>query len=135
MLVMSFQYTLTTKSIEVQVLPQYIPQESMPDSNMYVWGYHITIKNKGKKAVQLVNRRWEITDERGLTAIVEGEGVVGKQPIINPKEKFEYSSGTHLNTPSGMMQGHFEMREADGRKMFNVDIPVFSLDRPGAVAN
>ena len=122
-------YTKTTKSINITVNPYYLEEHSEPDENHYVWAYQVTINNLGEETVQLKNRYWKITDSNGSKQEVKGEGVVGEQPVLNPGEKFEYTSGTPLSTPSGFMGGHYEMETNKGKK-FEAIIPQFSLDSP-----
>ena len=122
-------YTKTTKSINITVNPCYLDEQSEPEDHHYVWAYQITINNLGQETVQLKNRYWKIIDSNGTRLEVRGEGVVGEQPILNPGEKFEYTSGTPLTTPSGFMEGHYEMETKSGSK-FDASIPLFSLDSP-----
>ena len=122
-------YTKTTKKISITVSPYYLEEQSEPDDQHYVWAYQVTINNLSKERVQLKNRYWKIIDGNGIKQEVKGEGVVGEQPILNPGEKFEYTSGTPLNTPSGFMEGHYEMETKNGIK-FEASIPQFSLDSP-----
>jgi ApaG protein len=122
-------YTTTTHSIMVSVEPTYLDDESRPRRNRYVWAYHVTIENQGVEPVQLKSRYWKITDSLGRTQEVRGEGVIGEQPIIPPGESYEYSSGTPLSTPSGIMVGSYYMETGDGRTL-EIDIPAFSLDSP-----
>ena len=89
----------------------------------------MTIDNQGNEKVQLVNRYWKIIDANGSLQEVCGKGVVGEQPILNPGEKYEYTSGTPLTTSSGFMEGTYEMQNDNGDK-FDVVIPQFSLDNP-----
>ena len=91
--------------------------------------YKITISNQSNLTIQLINRHWNISDANDNVQIVKGEGVVGEQPILNPGEKFEYTSGTPLTTSSGFMEGSYEMQVDDGNT-FDVKIPQFSLDTP-----
>ena len=91
--------------------------------------YTLSINNLGKERVKLKNRFWKIIDSNGIKHEVKGEGVVGKQPVLNPGEKFEYTSGTPLSTPSGFMEGHYEMETINGGR-FDASIPLFSLDSP-----
>lgn len=123
-------YRASTRDIEVMVEPFYLEEQSDPDDNRYVWGYRIVIANHSGRVVQLVNRYWHITDELGRVDEVSGPGVVGDQPVLAPGDSYEYQSGCPLDTPSGMMRGHYEM-EADDGERFAVAIPAFSLDRPG----
>ena len=92
-------YTKTTKKISITVNPYYLEDQSEPDDQHYVWAYQVTINNQGEERVQLKNRYWKIIDSNGEKQEVRGEGVVGEQPILNPGEKYEYTSGTPLATP------------------------------------
>tara|TARA_B100000029_G_scaffold497569_1_gene565299 strand:+ start:1583 stop:1975 length:393 start_codon:yes stop_codon:yes gene_type:complete len=122
-------YTKTTKSINITVSTYYLEEQSEPEENHYFWAYQVTINNMGEETVKLKNRYWKIIDSNGTKQEVMGEGVVGEQPTLNPGEKFEYTSGTPLSTPSGFMEGYYEMETKNGNK-FDVSIPLFSLDIP-----
>ena len=103
--------------------------QSEPEDFHYVWAYHIRIENQGDDRVQLMRRHWHITDSQGRVHEVRGEGVVGEQPVLEPGEAFEYTSGTPLATPSGFMVGSYQMIDQSG-KNFSVSVPAFSLDSP-----
>lgn len=122
-------YTATTRDISVSVRPIFLEDQSSPPDNHYVWAYHVRIENRGRATVQLRNRHWVITDAIGRTQEVRGAGVVGEQPVLKPGAAFEYTSGTPLPTPSGIMQGSYQMEREDGER-FDVRIPAFSLDSP-----
>ena len=122
-------YDETTRSIRVTVEPFYLENQSSPSDNHFVWAYQVRIENMGADTVQLVNRYWHITDSLGRVQEVRGAGVVGEQPTLKPGESFEYTSGTPLPTPSGIMVGTYEMKSASGRR-FDVAVPAFSLDSP-----
>ena len=122
-------YTKTTKKISITVNPYYLEDQSEPDDQHYVWAYQVTINNQGEERVQLKNRYWKIIDSNGEKQEVRGEGVVGEQPILNPGEQYEYTSGTPLTTPSGFMEGYYEMETKNGF-IFEASIPLFSLDSP-----
>lgn len=122
-------YTQTTNFVKITVLPVYLDAQSEPEENHYLWAYHVRIENLGVETIQLKNRYWLITDAYGRRQEINGKGVVGENPIILPGESFEYTSGTPLTTPSGIMEGHYEMEKMDGEN-FVVEIPVFSLDSP-----
>jgi ApaG protein len=122
-------YSETTRSINVTVQPFYLEDQSAPDEGRYVWAYHVRIENQGGETVQLRNRHWKITDSRGQVQEVRGPGVVGEQPVLGPGESFEYTSGTPLPTPSGIMVGRYEMETPTGEN-FWIGIPAFSLDSP-----
>ncbi|MBX4955019.1 Co2+/Mg2+ efflux protein ApaG [Rhizobium lentis] len=123
-------YRALTRDIEVVVEPFYLEEQSDPEDDRYVWGYRIVISNNSGVAVRLVNRYWNITDQNGVVDEVTGPGVVGEQPRLSPGDSYEYSSGCPLDTPSGLMFGHYQM-ETDEGELFDVDIPAFSLDSPG----
>ncbi len=122
-------YHETTRSIRVTVEPFYLEDQSSPSDNHFVWAYQVRIENLGADTVQLVNRYWRITDSLGRVQEVRGAGVVGEQPTLKPGESFEYTSGTPLPTPSGIMVGTYEMESTSGRR-FDVAVPAFSLDSP-----
>lgn len=110
-------------------MPAFIDEKSEPENNQYFWAYRVTIKNKGDTPIQILRRRWEISDSSGNTEIVEGEGVVGEQPIIPVGEFYEYTSGCPLRTSSGIMVGEFYAKTEDGKEL-TISIPAFSLDLP-----
>lgn len=122
-------YTETTRSITVTVEPTYLEDQSAPGENRYVWAYRVRIENGGGETVQLRRRHWRITDAMGRVQEVRGPGVVGEQPILAPGQAFEYTSGTPLSTPSGIMVGSYEMETRQGES-FAIAIPAFSLDSP-----
>src|SRR5947209_6816791 len=122
-------YSETTRSITVTVKPIYLEDQSSPAENHYVWAYQVRIENNGPETVQLRRRHWRITDAFGRMQEVRGAGVVGEQPVLGPGDAFEYTSGTPLPTPSGIMVGTYEM-ETKGGENFAVAIPAFSLDSP-----
>ncbi len=123
-------YRATTRNIRVTVEPRYLDHESRPDEGYFFWAYTVEIVNMGPETVQLQSRIWEITDETGHRQEVRGAGVVGEQPVLEPGQTFEYTSGCPLTTPSGMMVGSYQMVSENG-EFFTVAIPAFSLDRPG----
>ena len=122
-------YQQTTREIRVMVDPVYLDEQSSPSDRHYVWAYHVRVENHGEETVQLRNRHWRITDANGQIHEVRGEGVIGEQPVLRPGEAFEYTSGTPLSTPSGIMVGSYQMETKDGES-FDVAIPAFSLDSP-----
>jgi ApaG protein len=123
-------YSATTSNIRVTVRSYYLEDQSQPEDAHFVWAYRVRIENQGRRTVQLLRRTWRITDGRGRTQTVRGDGVVGEQPVLEPGESFEYTSGTPLDTPSGFMTGQYHMITADGGEAFDVAIPSFSLDSP-----
>jgi ApaG protein len=122
-------YSETTRSIKVTVKPFYLEDQSSPVDNHYVWAYQVRIENQGEETVQLRRRHWRITDGLGRMQEVRGPGVVGEQPVLKPGESFEYTSGTPLTTPSGIMIGSYQMETRQGES-FEVAVPAFSLDSP-----
>jgi ApaG protein len=122
-------YRAVTQGIEITVEPFYLEEESAPEDNRYVWGYRITIANNSSDTVQLRSRYWQITDANGRVEEVRGAGVVGEQPVLDPGDSFQYSSGCPLTTSSGVMVGRYQMQNPTGNT-FEVDIPAFSLDVP-----
>lgn len=122
-------YERTTRGIRISVRPNYLDKESDPDDGRFVWAYTVRIDNQSAETIRLRSRYWRITDASGLTEEVKGVGVVGEQPTIRPGEGFEYTSGTPLATPSGVMVGRYTMETQAGER-FEVEIPAFSLDSP-----
>jgi len=124
-----FHFAETTDDVTVRVSVTFLPEQSDIDSKRWFWAYHIRIENHRDIAVQLLTRHWRISDERGGLHHVDGEGVVGEQPIIQPGKSHDYVSGCPLNTPSGAMAGHFMMID-DRPEPFEVRIPSFLLIEP-----
>ena len=122
-------YEKTTRAITITVRPFYLDEQSEPDEERYVRAYKVSIENSGEETVQLLNRHWRITDKLGRLQEVKGSGVVGEQPVLKPGDSFQYTSGTPLQTPSGIMIGSYEMESSEGER-FDVEIPAFSLDSP-----
>jgi ApaG protein len=122
-------YHAVTRKIEVTVTPRFLPDRSSPDNGHYFWAYTIEIANGGSVAVQLKTRHWRITDANGRLQEVRGAGVVGEEPVLKPGERYKYTSGVPLPTPSGFMTGSYGMVSEDGEQ-FDIDIPTFSLDAP-----
>ena len=116
-----------TPRVCVQVQSVYIESQSAPDEDRYVFAYTITIRNLGRVSVQLLGRYWLITNGHGRETEVQGEGVIGEQPHIEPGGEYQYTSGAVIETPMGTMQGHYQMVDSEGEKLL-VDIPVFRLD-------
>ena len=128
-----FPHVAETKGVVVRVSVSYLPEQSEPGRGRWFWAYHVRIENEGAQGVQLLTRHWIITDGRGNRHSVEGEGVIGEQPLIAPGGSFDYVSGCPLATPSGAMQGTYHMVGADGTG-FDVDIPKFALLAPAVGA-
>ena len=109
--------------------PIYLDEQSSPAESRFIWAYHVRIENGGSDTVTLRTRHWRITDALGRVQEVHGAGVVGVEPVLEPGESFEYTSGTPLNSPSGVMVGSYEMERQSGER-FQIEIPAFSLDSP-----
>ena len=124
-------YTAETEGVVVRVRPSYLAGQSDPAAGRWVWAYQIEIVNLSGSTVQLMARRWTITDGHGHVEEVRGPGVVGEQPVIEPGGSYAYASGCPLGTDSGSMVGAYYMTDADGRS-FKAQIPAFSLDTPDA---
>ncbi len=120
--------------VSVLVEPIYLEDHSDPSEDSYLWAYKVKIKNNGRETVKLISRHWQIFDSNGSHREVTGQGVVGEQPIIEPGDEFEYTSGTPLKTTSGLMQGSYQMKSFNGDE-FEVIIPAFSLDIPDQKRN
>lgn len=113
--------------ILVEVQPRYLPEQSAPEQGLYAFAYTVTISNTGEVSAQLISRCWNINDANGRTEKVNGLGVIGQQPLLQPGETFEYTSGTRLHTPTGTMHGSYFFVAEDGER-FDIDIPMFVLD-------
>src|SRR3984885_1139541 len=129
-------YKAKTRGIGVSVEPTYLEARSSPRSSQYFWAYLVTIENQGRETVQLLSRHWMISNARGELNEVKGPGVVGEQPVLEPGESYQYTSGAPLNTPWGLMGGSYQMESVSGER-FDIEIPTFSLDSPnqGLVVN
>lgn len=126
---LTLMYQATTEDIRVTVQPHFLEGQTKPEEGRYVWAYTVTVENLGSETVTLLTRHWIITDGLGRRQDVRGDGVVGEQPTLQPGQRFQYTSGCPLGTPSGMMVGSYGMVSAAGRP-FDVAIPAFSLDSP-----
>ncbi len=125
-----FQHAAITQGMTVRVAVNFLPEQSRVAAGKWFWVYHIRIENDSAEPAQLITRHWRITDGRGHVSFVDGEGVVGEQPGLDPGDSYQYTSGCPLSTPSGFMVGFYTMRNAGG-ELFDVAIPAFSLDLPG----
>ena len=127
---MAENYLKISRGVRVSVRSFYLEDQSQPEEGHFFWAYKVKIENQGREAVQLLRRTWQITNARGRTQHVDGAGVLGEQPLLEPGEAFEYTSGTPLDTPSGFMTGAYHMIVAASGENFDVAIPAFSLDSP-----
>jgi ApaG protein len=127
---MTESYSLTTRDIRVTVRCFFLADQSRPEEGKFMWAYRVRIENRGREPVQLLRRTWSITDASGRTQTVKGAGVIGQQPVLEPGESFEYTSGTPLETASGFMVGKYHMVATGSGEAFDVAIPAFSLDSP-----
>ena len=128
---MLFPYSAKTGDVTVRVSVSYLAEQSAPADDRWFWSYHIRIENGSDMAVQLMARRWLIVDGRGNMSEVVGEGVVGDMPVIAPGESYDYVSGCPLSTPTGSMEGAYQMVGEDGAG-FEIEIPKFPLQGPAA---
>ena len=124
-----FQHVAITRGVTVRVAVNFLPEQSRVEAGKWFWVYHIRIENGSDQPFTLVTRHWRITDGRGEVNFVDGEGVVGDQPRLEPGESHDYVSGCPLGTSHGSMQGHYAMRCDDG-SLFEVAIPFFPLAAP-----
>ena len=127
-------YSKTTNGITVTVKPYFLDDQSSPQEGHYVWAYQVNIKNSSSNTIKLNHRNWVIIDANGKIMNIQGEGVVGEFPVLQPGESFEYTSGTPLKTTNGFMQGFYLMSQNNGVQL-KIDIPTFSLDSPYSKKN
>jgi ApaG protein len=122
--------TETTRGVQVSVIAEFLPNHSRQEISYYAFAYHITIENHSDYAVQLLRRHWYIYDANGTTGEVEGEGVIGLQPILVQGDTHKYSSGCNLRTTIGKMRGTYLMERLSDGVLFEVNIPEFTLVAP-----
>ena len=120
---------MPTYQFSVSVRPQFVPEHSRPDEDKFLFAYTVTIRNTGDVAAQLISRHWIITDANNKVEEVQGLGVVGEQPTLQPGEAFEYTSGCPIATPVGSMRGSYQCVAEDGTR-FEAPIPEFLLSMP-----
>lgn len=125
--------SMAKNQIHIEVAPRYLPEQSNPDEQLYVFAYTITLTNIGNSSAQLISRSWIVKDDSGHIDRVNGLGVVGQQPLLQPGESFEYTSGVHLKTPNGTMHGSYFF-VTDEAERFDVSIPLFVLDAQTSAA-
>ncbi len=119
-----------THGIEISVECKYWPEQSSPKDNLYFFIYYITIENKSVEPMQLIKRHWDIFDSVNEKRMVDGIGVVGETPVLEPGEKFEYNSGCNLVSEVGFMKGYYTMKKINTGEEVNVEIPQFNLIVP-----
>jgi ApaG protein len=124
-----FQHAATTQGITVRVAVNFMPDQSRIEAGKWFWVYHIRIENHSDETIQLLTRHWRITDGRGMVNLVNGEGVVGETPVLEPGQSHDYVSGCPLTTPFGSMEGFYTFRRSDG-EMVEAAIPFFPLAAP-----
>ena len=115
--------------IVVRVAVNFLPEQSRIEAGKWFWVYHIRIENESNQTVQLLTRHWRITDGRGSVNFIDGDGVVGEQPILHPGQSHDYVSGCPLQTSNGSMEGHYSFRGEDGSEI-KAAIPFFPLSAP-----
>jgi ApaG protein len=126
-----FQHAAMTDGITVRVAVNFLPEQSRIEAGKWFWVYHIRIENDSDQTVQLLTRHWRITDGRGMVNHVDGDGVVGEQPILKPGQSHDYVSGCPLSTPTGSMGGHYRFRVLEGNgPPIDAAIPFFPLAAP-----
>ncbi|MBL8433320.1 MAG: Co2+/Mg2+ efflux protein ApaG [Zoogloea sp.] len=118
-----------TDTVEIKAISRFLPDQSDPSADRYVFAYHITISNHSEQTVKLLTRHWIITDAEDKVQEVRGEGVIGQQPVLRPGESFEYTSGCSIATPVGTMKGSYFMEADDGRQ-FDAPVAEFTLAMP-----
>jgi ApaG protein len=121
-----------TRGIRVEVSPDYLENQSDPRGGLWMFAYHVKVRNDGTDTVQLVGRHWIITDATGRVEEVRGPGVVGEQPVLKPGQSFDYTSGCPLPTPMGTMHGSYQMVTQKGER-FDAEIAPFTLAEPYTV--
>ncbi|KQM18875.1 Co2+/Mg2+ efflux protein ApaG [Novosphingobium sp. Leaf2] len=124
-----FQHTAITDGLTVRVAVNFLPEQSRIEAGKWFWVYHIRIENGTERTLQLMTRHWRITDATGRVDVIEGEGVVGEQPVLKPGQSHDYVSGCPLSTAQGSMEGHYIFRD-EGERAFQADIPFFPLAAP-----
>jgi ApaG protein len=124
-----FQHSATTDGVTVRVAVNFLPEQSQPEAGKWFWVYHIRIENDSRETLQLRTRHWRITDGRGMVNHVDGEGVVGEQPLLAPGQSHDYVSGCPLATPHGSMEGFYTFTD-EGGEPWEVRIPFFPLAAP-----
>ena len=123
---------MVTNGVRVSVAPEFLPDQSDPTGGVWLHAYHVMIENEGELPVQLISRHWIITNAHGVQDHVQGPGVVGETPNLEPGESFEYTSGCPLDTAMGTMHGTYQMVDPEGGT-FDAEVAPFTLAEPFAV--
>jgi ApaG protein len=118
---------MSSYNVQIDVLPQYVAEQSDPLQKIFAFAYTVTVTNTGSVPAQLISRHWQIQDESGRSEVVKGLGVVGQQPLLRPGESFQYTSGCRLHAPSGTMRGSYFFVAEDGHR-FDAPIDTFVLE-------
>jgi ApaG protein len=118
---------MSSYNVQIDVLPQYVAEQSDPLQKIFAFAYTVTVTNAGSVPAQLISRHWQIQDESGRSEEVKGLGVVGQQPLLRPGESFQYTSGCRLHAPSGTMRGSYFFVAEDGHR-FDAPIDTFVLE-------
>ena len=118
---------MSSYNVQIDVLPQYVAEQSDPLQKIFAFAYTVTVTNTGSVPAQLISRHWQIQDESGRSEEVRGLGVVGQQPLLRPGESFQYTSGCRLHAPSGTMRGSYFFVAEDGHR-FDAPIDTFVLE-------
>lgn len=118
---------MSSYNVQIDVLPQYVAEQSDPLQKIFAFAYTVTVTNTGSVSAQLISRHWQIQDESGRSEEVKGLGVVGQQPLLRPGESFQYTSGCRLHAPSGTMRGSYFFVAEDGHR-FDAPIDTFVLE-------
>ncbi len=122
--------SIITQGIQITVQTHYYPSQSNPRLNQYFFVYQITITNKSDYTIQLLKRHWDITDALGIKRVVDGDGVVGEMPVIEPSQSYSYNSGCDFETEMGKMSGHYTVQKMVDGSLFNILIPEFIMEIP-----
>lgn len=129
-----FQHIAITEGIVVRVAANFLPEQSRIEAGKWFWVYHVRIENESGTTVQLMTRHWRITDGNGSVNLVEGDGVVGEQPVLKPGESHDYVSGCPLPTSHGSMEGYYVFRRVEGGEL-RATIPFFPLAAPASAGS
>jgi ApaG protein len=122
-------YTATTQDIQVEVVPAYVPERSDPEQNQFFYSYKVRITNHGTMTCKVIQRHWKIKEGNGKVYDVQGVGVVGEQPRLEPGMSYEYTSFCPIHSPYGNMRGKYQMLDEFGNR-FWIQVPLFFFRKP-----